>query len=114
MSELHPDGNELSWYCPICGDNGTISNWKSTRWDPTPKAREGSSFPYLTLVRTETPQAVQPAFSKHIQGTIEHDETGDPEEGLPRIVTDSKVYTWKELGEELMTLEGFKISIKID
>ena len=23
----------ITWGCPICGDNGVISNWQATRWD---------------------------------------------------------------------------------
>jgi hypothetical protein len=23
----------ITWECPICGDNGVISNWQSTPWD---------------------------------------------------------------------------------
>ena len=38
-SELHPNGTELNWWCPDCGDNGRISNWGGTRWDPKEKER---------------------------------------------------------------------------
>ena len=30
-SELHPNGTELQWWCPVCGDNGRISDWIGTR-----------------------------------------------------------------------------------
>jgi hypothetical protein len=23
----------ITWQCPVCGDNGVISNWQSTAWD---------------------------------------------------------------------------------
>ncbi len=26
----------ISWSCPLCGDNGVISNWQSTAWDRRP------------------------------------------------------------------------------
>ena len=26
QSELHPNGGELRWWCPVCRDNGVISN----------------------------------------------------------------------------------------
>jgi hypothetical protein len=45
-----------------------------------------------------------------IDGTIEWDE--EQEGDLPKIVTAQKTYTWEELGRELMTYEGFRISIK--
>ncbi len=48
---------------------------------------------------------------ENIQGTIEWDDTFDGE--LPEIVTKGKVYNWIELGKELMTYEGFRISIII-
>ena len=25
----------VGWYCPACGDGGTIANWQGTRWDNT-------------------------------------------------------------------------------
>ena len=33
-STLSADSEKIHWYCPKCGDNGYISNWKGTRWDP--------------------------------------------------------------------------------
>ncbi len=38
-SELHQNGTELRWWYPVCGDNGRISNWRGTRWDPKEKER---------------------------------------------------------------------------
>ncbi len=29
---LWPD-ERITWECPLCGDNGIISNWQSTAWD---------------------------------------------------------------------------------
>ena len=46
-----------------------------------------------------------------VKGTIEWDES--LEGALPKIVTATKVYSWIELGQELMTYEGFQINIKI-
>jgi hypothetical protein len=46
-----------------------------------------------------------------VEGTIEWDEETDGE--LPKVVTPKRTYTWEELGKELMTYEGFRISIKI-
>jgi hypothetical protein len=43
ISELHPGGHELRWRCPECGDNGIISNWAGTRWDPARKAAKSRS-----------------------------------------------------------------------
>jgi hypothetical protein len=39
QSELHADRDKL-WWCPVCEDNGVISNRAGTRWDPTRKGRE--------------------------------------------------------------------------
>ena len=25
--------SKITCYCPVCGDNGIISNWQGTRWD---------------------------------------------------------------------------------
>jgi hypothetical protein len=48
---------------------------------------------------------------ENIQGTIECDEESEGE--LPKIVTGDKEFKWAELGRELMTYEGFRITIKI-
>jgi len=89
-AELHPNGNQLHWWCPICADNGHISNWEGTRWGPSGGLKK------------LTPD--------EIQGTIEWDDEKDGE--LPKIVTSKRSCTWDELGRELMTYEGFRISIK--
>ncbi len=31
--DLDPDTEDIIWWCPICHDNGYISNWKGTMWD---------------------------------------------------------------------------------
>ena len=31
--EEDPETEDLIWWCPECGDNGTISNWQDTIWD---------------------------------------------------------------------------------
>lgn len=28
-----PETEALVWWCPECGDNGTLSNWQGTIWD---------------------------------------------------------------------------------
>ena len=28
-----PYDSVIDWYCPVCGDKGSISGWQSTRWD---------------------------------------------------------------------------------
>lgn len=32
-STLEPDTGAIIWRCPVCGDHGSISNWKNTLWD---------------------------------------------------------------------------------
>ena len=27
--------DEVTWECPVCGDNGTISGWRGSSWDPS-------------------------------------------------------------------------------
>ena len=112
-SELHPEGNELRWWCPVCGDNGLISNWEGTRWDPARKYPSMPEISYAKLFDRELPQssATQPSY-EHIEGTIEWDED-NYQEKLPKIVTDKKRWTWLDLGRELMTYEGFRIKIEI-
>ena len=76
-SELNPEGNELRWWCSVCGDNGRISNWAGTRWDPakTNRAMAGISFAKL-LERTLPEKAIPQSNDKktgyeNIQGIIE-------------------------------------------
>jgi hypothetical protein len=35
---LCPD-ERIIWNCPLCGDNGVISNWQSTAWDQRETSR---------------------------------------------------------------------------
>lgn len=32
-SWIDPETGEICWQCPICEDNGFISNWEGTMWD---------------------------------------------------------------------------------
>ena len=110
LSELHSGGHELRWWCPVCGDNGVISNWAGTRWDPARKAeryRSGEVFG-----RQPAADLPEPDAHETIQGTITWDEGS--EDGLPKIVTvEGKEYTWVELGKELMTREGWRVRIEL-
>ena len=36
MAELRPDGAEIVWHCPYCGENGVIRGWEYTLWDRRP------------------------------------------------------------------------------
>lgn len=31
--DLDPETENIAWWCPVCDDNGYISNWKGTMWD---------------------------------------------------------------------------------
>ena len=31
--DLDPETEDVMWWCPTCGDNGYIRNWKGTMWD---------------------------------------------------------------------------------
>lgn len=106
QAELLTEGNELYWQCPVCGDKGRIANWKGTRWDPArsriPSLLRSKPVPIRKDIREE--------YEK-IQGTIKWDET--LQGALPKIATRSRTYTWLELGQELMSYEGFRIDITI-
>lgn len=30
---VHPEPDDILWWCPECGDKGSISNWQGTLWD---------------------------------------------------------------------------------
>jgi len=30
---LDPETENIVWWCPVCHDNGKISNWKGSMWD---------------------------------------------------------------------------------
>ena len=105
-SELHPERNELYWLCPVCGDNGRISNWKGTRWDPSRgKIKSGQLFEAVPIEKESDEEY------KNIEGTIDWDESFKG--SLPKIVTAKRGYSWIELGRKLMSYEGFQVSIKI-
>lgn len=128
QSHLDEGGKSLRWWCSVCGDNGRISNWEGTRWDPfrsTPlyHAPYGLSAP-ASIEEPDRSLSSKPiddrsraagelsgTVSERIVGTIEWDEGCGGL--LPKIVTRRKTYTWEELGEELMTYEGFRIAITL-
>ena len=31
--DFEPETDAIVWWCPACGENGTIRNWKGTLWD---------------------------------------------------------------------------------
>ena len=33
QSDLDVANDAIVWECPVCGDNGAISNWEGTLWD---------------------------------------------------------------------------------
>jgi hypothetical protein len=39
--DLDPGTEDVVWWCPVCGDNGYISNWQGALWD----LRDASSHP---------------------------------------------------------------------
>lgn len=113
LSELSEDKQQIRWWCEECGDNGYISDWEGTRWDPRKHYwASGRLFEAKPAAeRNPEPQtgSQAPDFHEVVNGTIECDRTND---GLyPRIVTPAKEYTWEELGRELMTFEGFRVLI---
>jgi len=71
-SESSLEGAELHWWCPVCGDNGRISNWVGTRWDPE-KRREESLHYQSGKLFEKSPVAndLNSADEMHTQGRIE-------------------------------------------
>ncbi|MGO9112100.1 MAG: LexA family protein [Thermoguttaceae bacterium] len=37
-ASLHTLDGKITWWCPICTQNGVISHWQGTKWDHTGKA----------------------------------------------------------------------------
>lgn len=34
-TDIEVEAEEIVWWCPVCGDNGIVRNWKATVWDCT-------------------------------------------------------------------------------
>ena len=32
-ADVDPETDDIVWCCPVCGDNGVISNWQGSFWD---------------------------------------------------------------------------------
>lgn len=32
-ADFDPEDERIVWWCPVCEDNGFISNWKGSMWD---------------------------------------------------------------------------------
>jgi predicted RNA-binding Zn-ribbon protein involved in translation (DUF1610 family) len=32
-TDIDPDTDAVMWWCPVCGDNGTITGWQGSLWD---------------------------------------------------------------------------------
>jgi len=59
QASLQTLDGEITWWCPICEQNGVVSNWQGTKWDrtavspavPTPATkytpREGQYLAYI-------------------------------------------------------------------
>jgi dihydrofolate reductase len=92
--------------------NGGISNWVGTRWDPEKRREESLRYQSGKLFEMgPVANDLDTVNEMHIRGRIEWDEESEGE--LPRIATGRRVYSWLELSKELMTYEGFDISITI-
>lgn len=33
QAAVHPETDDIVWFCPVCGDNGVISHWQDSFWD---------------------------------------------------------------------------------
>ncbi len=38
-TDIDAETEEIVWWCPACGDNGIIRNWKGSMWDCTNDAK---------------------------------------------------------------------------
>jgi len=134
-SELNPHGNELRWWCPVCGDNGRISNWVGTRWEPKKeriyppiysKLREMAQKKQRDKTDTEerdwttiegdvaSDSQLSDTMTEVLTGHIKWDEEkSELDRSAPKIVTTNREYTWKELGEKLLEYEGWQIRIQV-
>jgi hypothetical protein len=36
---IDPETEQIIWFCPVCGDQGSISHWKDSLWDCTNNAQ---------------------------------------------------------------------------
>jgi hypothetical protein len=90
QAELSPEGNELYWQCPVCGDKGCISSWKGTRWDPARKQNQSGLHSIPEWIAKDIDKEPQ-----KIQGTSEWDKTlqrlslGDYRMSLQQIPPDT-------------------------
>ena len=132
-SEMQPQGNELRWWCPVCGDNGRISNWVGTRWEPKKEKNNLLIFSKLREMqarrdKTDTEETEWAAIegdgasdgqlpesvTEVLTGKIMWDEEkSEFDRSLPRIITTNREYAWEELGEKLLEYEGWKIRIEV-
>jgi hypothetical protein len=32
-TDIDPDTEAIMWWCPVCKDKGTITNWQGSRWN---------------------------------------------------------------------------------
>ena len=108
-SELHPNGNELRWWCPVCGDNGVIYNWVGTRWEPKKETYYPDFYSRLAETGRDTRDTVVEVLTGHIEFDADRSEVGSP---APKIVTPNGEATWKELGERLLEYEGWRVRIQ--
>lgn len=115
QSELSANGMEIRWWCSQCGDNGYISDWEGTRWDPgeTTVMPGNPSVMITKTADTVVPlkEAEVPDQYEIIEGRIDYDRETDGK--YPKISSATREYTWEELGRQLMTYEGFRIRISV-
>ena len=36
---IDPETEQIIWFCPVCGDQGSISHWQGSLWDCTDKTQ---------------------------------------------------------------------------
>ncbi len=67
----HADG-KITWWCPVCEQNGVISGWYGTKWDHT-KAGSPISIPRYTSRQGEYLAFIYHYTKRHHRGPAERD-----------------------------------------
>ncbi|MBN2103634.1 hypothetical protein JW835_06295 [bacterium] len=39
LTSIFQKGGDIYWHCPVCEEQGIITDWQGTKWDNIPKRR---------------------------------------------------------------------------
>lgn len=74
------------------------------------KIKQGVAVKHVKTESFPNGQVLNSFIKKEIVGRIEYDEN---REVMPLVIIDGKPYTWDQLGEMMMSIEGFQVQLKI-